>query len=85
MDVCEDGSWASFNDLGLCTSHCGRPPIRHFGYEAPSADGFSVGYFISDSGVQFCITTVDKDAAQAFKASLQAQLDELKELFTSSD
>lgn len=82
MEICEHAAWARFNDLDLCTSHCGKPPIRFFGYEAPAADGFGVGYHALADSVNFCITHFDKEQAVAFKAALQARLAELQELFS---
>jgi hypothetical protein len=78
MDVCADAAWAKLSTyMDLCTSHCGRPPIRLFGYEPPSADGFSLGYFLTPNTMQFCITHFDKQAALDLTKQLEALLDSL--------
>ena len=82
MDICADAGWARLNDLDICTSHCGKPPIRFFGYEAPAADGFGIGYHAMPDAVHFCITHFDKEQAAVFKAALQARLTDLKALFS---
>lgn len=84
MELCADPGWAKINALDLCTSHCGKPPIRLFGYEPPSADGYSVGYFVTANNMQMAITHFDKASAAAFKTAMTAQLDDLKALFESA-
>lgn len=83
FSVVEDPAWAKLNHLHLVTSHCGKPPIRLFGYEPPSSDGFSVGYFVTPNNMQMAITHFDKAAAAQFKTTMSNQLDMLKALFES--
>jgi len=74
--------WGRFQDLDLCTSHCGKPPIRFFGYEPASANGFSVGYYVWNEGIQFSINHFDKNKAKDYKARLEKTLKALPSLLT---
>jgi hypothetical protein len=73
--------WARVQDLGLCTSHCGKGPIRFFGFEPPSADGFAVGYYLTASEGQFSVNHNDPAKAAGFTKVLEAKLLELQALF----
>jgi len=81
MAICADPGWARMGDLGLCTSHCGKPPIRFFGFEPPSAHGYAVGYFAGADSMQFSINNFDKDKAATFTAALERRLLALRALF----
>ena len=58
--IVDDAAWTRFGEIDLCTSHCGRHPIRFFGFEPPSADGYGVGYNVDKNSIQFSITHFDK-------------------------
>jgi len=73
--------WGRLQDLGLCTSHCGRGPIRLFGFEPPSADGFAVGYYLTSTAGQFSVNHNDPVKAAGFTKALEAKLLELQGLF----
>jgi len=79
--IAEDPAWARFGDIDLCTSHCGRPPIRFFGFEPPSADGYGVGYNVDKNSMQFSITHFDKTECKKFADALEATLDTVHDLF----
>jgi hypothetical protein len=81
FSLAEDPAWARMQDLGLCTSHCGKAPIRFFGYEPPSANGYSVGYFVDLNSIQACVTCFEKAKALPFAAALEARLLSLQALF----
>eukprot|EP00930_Biecheleria_cincta_P060082 TRINITY_DN4576_c0_g1_i3.p1 TRINITY_DN4576_c0_g1~~TRINITY_DN4576_c0_g1_i3.p1 ORF type:complete len:646 (+),score=130.98 TRINITY_DN4576_c0_g1_i3:122-2059(+) len=80
LSLCEDPAYSKFQALNLVTSHCGRAPIRFFCFEA-AADGFSVGYFAKEGGVQFAITHLQDSELQSFIAVLTATLDEMYNIF----
>jgi len=69
--------------LDLCTSHCGRSPIRFFGYEPAAADGYSIGYFVENEHIQFSINHFDKTLAAQYKAALEDTLKSIQEMFSS--
>jgi hypothetical protein len=80
----QDESWAKLGALDLCTSHCGKPPIRFFGYEPASANGYSVGYYVDNEFMQFSINHFDKKAAKDFKHALDKTLKMLPSIFNDS-
>jgi len=82
ISIENDSGWARFNELDIVTSHCGRPPIRFFGY-APCG-GFSVGYYVGADRMQFSINHDDKQAARAFKEALQNMLSSLHGLVSKA-
>jgi len=79
--IVDDAGWTRFGEIDLCTSHCGRAPIRFFGFEPPSADGFSVGYYVDKNSMQFSITHFDKAEAKKFSDTLEVTLNAVKGLF----
>lgn len=81
MPFLEDAGWAALQNIDLCTSHCGKPPIRFFGYEPAAADGYSVGYYVANDHMQFSINHFDKAAAAEYKAALEATLAALPAIF----
>ena len=81
FSLAEDPAWGRMQDLGLCMSHCGKKPIRFFGYEPPSANGYSIGYFVDANNIQACVTCFEKAKAQPFAAALEARLLSLQKLF----
>ena len=77
IPVFDDPSWAKLGAINLCTSHCGKPPIRFFCFEAVP-DGFGIGYNANPDGSQWNITHSTSTAeAEKFKAILVETLDEL--------
>jgi hypothetical protein len=81
VDFTASPGWARLTDLGICTSQCGKGPIKFFGFEPPSADGFSIGYGVQADSIQAMITHFDKDKALKFTQCLEAKFDELKSVF----
>merc|ERR1712166_100363 len=82
--ICADEAWTKISTLDLCTSHCGSAPIRFFGYEPPSAEGFSVGYYVDKDNIQFSITHYQQEEAAAFAKELRATLSLLKKIVDNS-
>lgn len=78
--LCQGDAWSHIGAQDLCTSHCGKPPIRFFGYIPPSAKGFSVGYYVDAGRIQFSITNYNKEEAKKFKAELASTLTMLKNM-----
>jgi len=74
LDIFADDAWAKFSSLDLCTSHCGRNPIRFFGYEPPNSHGFSIGYCVEPNYMQFSINHADQAQADQFKTALAETL-----------
>jgi carnitine O-acetyltransferase len=77
----DDYGWSRLSDLGLCTSQCGKGPIKFFGFEPPSNDGFSIGYCIQPDNIQAMITHFNKTKTIEFTQRFEAKLNELKALF----
>jgi hypothetical protein len=83
MAICEDAGWARMSSVDLCTSHCGKGPIRFFGFEPPSATGFGVGYAVAPAGMQFSINNFSQAEADKYTAALEAHLLSLQEVFSA--
>ena len=77
----DDASWTALTTIDLCTSHCGRPPIRFFGFEPQAPDGFSIGYNVANDHMQFSINHFDKKAAAEFAKALETTLSALLAIF----
>lgn len=77
IPVFDDPSWKRLGQINLCTSHCGKPPIRFFCFEAVP-DGFGIGYNANPDGSQWNIThSTDGGEARKFAQILSDTLDEL--------
>jgi hypothetical protein len=77
----EDDSWTALQTIDLCTSHCGRPPIRFFGFEPQAPEGFSIGYNVANDHMQFSINHFNKEAAAEFTKALEITLSTLPAIF----
>jgi len=85
VNICEGDAWASFNALDLCSSNCGRHPIRLFGFSPPpDSEQFAIGYFMVDESVQFSINHLCIDESLAMKRTILEELDLWKNLFGDS-
>ena len=72
-------AWRVLNHTVLSTSNCGNPALRLFGFGPVVPDGFGVGYVISDSRIQYSISSKHRQTKR-FAHAVQQTLHEIGEM-----
>ena len=65
-----DPGWALLNTSILCTSNCGNPALRLFGFGPVAADGFGIGYIIKNEGLSVCVQPLCLSAYRSLRRQL---------------